>query len=113
MCKKRPLTETDRIIAKRIRYFRNERGFTQAGLAEQIQVSTQQLQKYESGVNRVMASRLYEISGCLGIPLIEFFEGDLPPDEISSRQMGCCGKLVRGFLRLSSPQQEIILRLIR
>lgn len=113
MGKKQPLTDTDKKIGEHIRYFRNEHGFTQAQLAKQLGVSGQQLQKYESGFNRIKASRLYEIARYLDIPLIDFFEGDFSFDEVDSHQVKCCRRLVTKFLQLSPPQQEFIMLLVR
>jgi len=48
---------------------------SQERLAELLGVTFQQIQKYEKGVNRVAASRLFELSGALGVALGYFFEG--------------------------------------
>jgi transcriptional regulator with XRE-family HTH domain len=65
----------DRFVSSRIREARISRGFTQSILAKEIGCSFQQLQKYESGNNRVSASRLYDIGSALGVPVSHFFEG--------------------------------------
>ena len=51
---------------------------SQEKLAAAINLTFQQVQKYERGSNRVSASKLYEIASALGVPLLELFEG-LPP----------------------------------
>ncbi len=51
------------------------RGMTQSVLAEQIGLTFQQLQKYESGANRISASRLWEIAQILDVPVASFFDG--------------------------------------
>jgi len=48
---------------------------TQERLAELLELTFQQVQKYEKGLNRVSAGRLYEIAGVLGVPVSYFFEG--------------------------------------
>jgi len=48
---------------------------TQQGLAAQVGIKFQQIQKYETGANRVSASRLWEISRALETPVSYFFEG--------------------------------------
>lgn len=48
---------------------------SQGDLATGIGVSFQQVQKYESGKNRVSASMLYEVAYCLGVPIERFFDG--------------------------------------
>ncbi len=67
-------TELDRIIGARIRLRRIECGMTQAQLAESIGVTFQQVQKYESGMNRVGGSRLAGVAGALGVPVSYFFD---------------------------------------
>jgi transcriptional regulator with XRE-family HTH domain len=50
---------------------------SQDRLAQQLGVTFQQIQKYESGKNRVSAARLYEICQVLGVPSASMFE-DIP-----------------------------------
>jgi transcriptional regulator with XRE-family HTH domain len=60
-------------IGRKIRTLRLERGLSQSGLADGIGLSFQQLQKYESGANRVSAGRLQRIAGLLGVPVTVFY----------------------------------------
>lgn len=62
-------------VGKRIRHRRWMVGMTQQQLAEQVGIKFQQIQKYETGMNRVSASRLWEISETLDVPVDHFFEG--------------------------------------
>ncbi len=48
---------------------------SQEKLAEILGVTFQQVQKYEKGVNRIAASRLFDIAGALEMPVSRFFEG--------------------------------------
>jgi len=48
---------------------------TQQQLAEQVGIKFQQIQKYETGANRVSASRLWDISEAMDVPVNFFFEG--------------------------------------
>jgi len=50
-------------------------GMTQQQLAEKVGIKFQQIQKYETGMNRVSASRLWDISDALDVPVAYFFEG--------------------------------------
>ncbi len=73
-------------VGKRIRHRRWLVGMTQQQLAEQVGIKFQQIQKYETGMNRVSASRLWDISRVLSVPVSFFFEGLEPArdsDEIS------------------------------
>ena len=60
-------------IGRKIRTLRLERGLSQSHLAGGIGLSFQQLQKYESGANRVSAGRLQRIAGFLGVPVTVFY----------------------------------------
>jgi transcriptional regulator with XRE-family HTH domain len=61
-------------------------------------VTYQQVHKYEHGINRVSAGRLYEIARELGEPLEYFFEGLEQTDDCLSSDIGCsisCATLAR------------------
>jgi transcriptional regulator with XRE-family HTH domain len=60
-------------IGRKIRTLRLERGLSQSRLATGIGLSFQQLQKYESGANRVSAGRLQRIADLLGVPITVFY----------------------------------------
>lgn len=55
----------DVLVGKRIRHQRWKLGMTQALLADQIGVKFQQVQKYETGANRISASRLWQVARAL------------------------------------------------
>ncbi len=62
-------------VGKRVRHRRWLVGMTQQQLAEKVGIKFQQIQKYETGANRVSASRLWDISEALDVPVSFFFEG--------------------------------------
>ncbi|MFD3190610.1 helix-turn-helix domain-containing protein [Sedimentitalea sp. HM32M-2] len=62
-------------VGKRVRHRRWLIGMTQQQLAEQVGIKFQQIQKYETGANRVSASRLWDIADALDVPVSFFFEG--------------------------------------
>jgi transcriptional regulator with XRE-family HTH domain len=62
-------------VGERIRVRRTEMGLTQEELARQLAISYQQVQKYETGANRISAGRLYEIALKLTTDIAYFFEG--------------------------------------
>lgn len=62
-------------VGKRLRHRRWMVAMTQQQLAEQVGIKFQQIQKYETGMNRVSASRLWDISEVLDVPVSFFFEG--------------------------------------
>lgn len=62
-------------VGKRVRHRRWMVGMTQQQLAEKVGIKFQQIQKYETGMNRVSASRLWDISEALDVPVSFFFDG--------------------------------------
>lgn len=62
-------------VGTRIRLRRRMLGVSQERLAEALQLTFQQVQKYERGANRVSASKLWEISRFLEVPVSWFFDG--------------------------------------
>ncbi|MFN4100146.1 MAG: helix-turn-helix domain-containing protein [Pararhodobacter sp.] len=62
-------------VGKRIRHRRWMVGMTQQQLADAVGIKFQQIQKYETGMNRVSASRLWDIARTLGVQIGFFFEG--------------------------------------
>jgi transcriptional regulator with XRE-family HTH domain len=75
-------------VGGRIRVRRLYRGMRQEELARELGLTFQQVQKYESGANRVSASRLWEIAAILETPIAYFFPGKEPtePDDYPQDQ---------------------------
>ena len=69
------VTDTDRFVGSRIRERRVMLGLSQQQMAEMIGVTYQQAHKYERGINRIFAGRLFEISQVLGVSVGIFYEG--------------------------------------
>jgi len=70
----------DKYVGKRVRQRRWMVGFSQQQLGEAVGIKFQQIQKYETGMNRISASRLWDIAETLGVPVTFFFDGY---DEVS------------------------------
>ena len=70
--------DVDRYVSMRIRQRRIMLGLTQQQMAELIGVTDQQAHKYETGINRISAGRLYQIARALGVEISYFFE-DVEP----------------------------------
>lgn len=66
---------TDVHVGTRMRTRRTMLGLSQEKLADALGITFQQVQKYERGVNRVGASRLFDLSRVLGVPVNYFFDG--------------------------------------
>ena len=62
-------------VGQRVRQRRWMLGMTQQQLANAVGIKFQQIQKYETGANRVSASRLWDIAHALDVPVSFFFEG--------------------------------------
>ena len=71
-------------MGKKIRLRRVEQHISQSELGEKLGVSFQQVQKYEKGVNRVVASRLQQIATALDVPVTFFYGGDGKAREVES-----------------------------
>jgi len=67
-------TDIDLFVGRKLRKLRLEAGLTLQDLAQQIGVSHQQLQKYETGSNRLSVGMLPVIAEALGAGIMEFFE---------------------------------------
>jgi transcriptional regulator with XRE-family HTH domain len=77
----------DAHVGKRVRHRRWMVGMTQQQLADKVGIKFQQIQKYETGMNRVSASRLWDIADALGVQISFFFEG-LAEDQIPTSAQG-------------------------
>lgn len=77
---RRPDPDIDGWVGRRIALRRQALGWSQAALAQRLGLSFQQIQKYETGQNRVSASRLHQLAVVLGASVAEFFpDADATP----------------------------------
>jgi transcriptional regulator with XRE-family HTH domain len=65
----------DVVVGRNARIWRMAKGLSQAQLAKRLGVTFQQVQKYETGGNRIPTSRLVKAAGILGVPIAALFEG--------------------------------------
>jgi transcriptional regulator with XRE-family HTH domain len=73
--KQESINPIDVALGAKIRNARNQAGKSQKKLGDDLNLTFQQVQKYESGKNRVSAATLYEISKVLQTPVGQFFAG--------------------------------------
>nr|WP_070959071.1 helix-turn-helix transcriptional regulator [Hyphomonas sp. Mor2] len=106
-------SEVDRLVGDRIRRRRILMGLTQDQLGEALGISYQQVQKYETGANRVSAGRLYLIGQCLEVAPGWFFDpakSDASSDDFdelgSSRLLM---EFVRSFARIEDERVKSLL----
>lgn len=107
--------DIDRYVGARIRERRIMLGLTQQQLADLIGVTYQQAHKYERGINRVSAGRLFEVSQVLSVPVNYFFDGLEQENErgISPRERMCL-ELARNFAQIPNERhQEALSQLAR
>jgi transcriptional regulator with XRE-family HTH domain len=109
-------------VGKRIRHRRWLVGMTQQQLAEKVGIKFQQIQKYETGMNRVSASRLWDIATALSISVSFFFEGlddaeasvafesDTPNDILKDKE---ALELVRSYYAIPETQRRRLFELAR
>jgi len=71
-------------LGTRIQLRRLEQHMSQTELGDKVGVSFQQVQKYEKGVNRVVAVRLQQIATALDVPVTFFYNGDGNSREVES-----------------------------
>ena len=74
----RGVRDLDTQIGQRLKEARRAQGLSQTLLAHALGITFQQIQKYENGINRVSAARLYDIAQVLGMPITYFYEGAEP-----------------------------------
>ena len=100
-------------VGKRIRHRRWMVGMTQQQLGDAVGIKFQQIQKYETGMNRVSASRLWDIAHALDVPVSFFFEGleedgkqgstGLPGDLLADKE---ALELVRSYYAIPENQRR-------
>ena len=106
--------DVDRYVGARIRERRIMLGLTQHQMADLIGVTYQQAHKYEKGINRVAAGRLYSIARALGVDVSYFYEGvqscrGLVPS--ASQRMVL--DLARNFLNMDPKHREAVAKFAR
>jgi transcriptional regulator with XRE-family HTH domain len=99
--------DVDRDVGARMRERRIMLGLTQQQMAELIGVTYQQAHKYEKGINRVAAGRLYSIARALGVEVGYFYEGlPLGGGFVPSPSQRMLLDLVRNFLNIPDPRHR-------
>ncbi|MCH8465368.1 MAG: helix-turn-helix domain-containing protein [Roseinatronobacter sp.] len=103
-------------VGQKIRQRRWLLGMTQQQLAEAVGIKFQQIQKYETGMNRVSASRLWDISRVLDVQPNFFFEGlddahDSQSDEAQLLKKRETLELLRTYYQIPDDQRKRLLHL--
>jgi transcriptional regulator with XRE-family HTH domain len=74
----------DAQVGNRVRIRRMLIGMSQEKLGDHLGLTFQQVQKYEKGVNRIGAGRLFEIARILGVPIDFFYDGVATAEGVSA-----------------------------
>ena len=80
------MRDTDVHIGRRLRQARLARGLSQDVMGKKLGITYQQIQKYESGANRIGGSRLWDMCRLLDVPVGFFFEGLMNSEEADTTQ---------------------------
>jgi transcriptional regulator with XRE-family HTH domain len=104
-------------LGKKLRMRRLSLGLTQTKVAQAINVTFQQIQKYEKGTNGVSSNRLMQLSNFLKVPITYFFEdyrefNEIKPDQTDNDDLNY-SFLSKTFASLSKNQKEKILQVLR
>ncbi len=108
-------------VGRRLRRRRRLLGMTQQGLGEQVGIRFQQIQKYECAANRISASRLFDLSEALHVPVQYFYDGlsnenaandtgFLPSDIMSQKETM---EMVRAYYLLDEGPRRRLLELAK
>ncbi len=100
--------EIDRQVGRNVREMRRLQQMTQKDLADKIGVEFQQLQKYETGLNRFSASRLWMTGEALGAPVQDFFIGLCKKDKQAPLITPAEASMLADFRKLPPQTQEAI-----
>lgn len=106
------IEQIDRYIGTRIQELRLAHGMSRQELGDKIEVTHQQLQKYEMGINRVSAGRLALIAKYLDTSVATFYEGlDSKLNAVASdlnlnQHQRMCIEVSRNFMRIKNPEHK-------
>lgn len=101
-------------LGARIRERRIMLGLTQQQIADRIGVTFQQVHKYERGIDRISAGRLFEIAQTLNVPIQYFFDGladgEAPQPAIPHQRM--LREITRNFAKIPNEKHQEALSLV-
>ena len=106
-------------VGQKLRQRRWAKGMTQQQLGDRVGIRFQQIQKYETGTNRVSASRLWQIARAMDVPVSYFFDGlaggvdeasPLPGDVLADRE---ALELIRIYYAIPENQRRQLFELAR
>lgn len=106
----------DVIVGLNVRRARRAAGMSQSALATAVGLTFQQIQKYESGANRISASKLFNIAETLGIAAASFLPEQnapaVPPSALYITRFAGLDEMLADYARLDPNQRRAIRQLI-
>jgi transcriptional regulator with XRE-family HTH domain len=101
----------DILVGSRVRSRRVMLGMTQQKLGEYLEITFQQVQKYEKGINRVSASTLYRLGEVLSVPVQYFFSGAETPESTDDEPLKLLqdrqtAAVLRAFSQITDKQRR-------
>jgi transcriptional regulator with XRE-family HTH domain len=104
-------TDVDRLVGENIRRLRSERNLTLAQTAGELGISHQQLQKYETGANRLSAGMVCTVAAVLGVSIESLFRNETAPRKAADRKAAILEELrTEGSYLLGRARSEQTLR---
>tara|TARA_R110000868_G_scaffold376939_1_gene642190 strand:- start:116 stop:508 length:393 start_codon:yes stop_codon:yes gene_type:complete len=110
MIQKRACNEVDKHVGGKILSLRLANGWSRTQLADKIDVTQQQLQKYEKGTNRISVSRLVVIAKALSKNISYFYEGLEAADDsepMATQHQRMCIEVSRNFMKIKNSEHQI------
>jgi transcriptional regulator with XRE-family HTH domain len=103
------IDQIDKFIGEKIYSLRLAQGLSRDQLSKVIEVTHQQLQKYEKGINRISVGRLVLIARALDKGISYFYEGLEEKDnkeEIVTYHQRLCIEVARNFMKIKNPEHQ-------
>ena len=110
------IKQIDKFVGSKIYSLRLAKGLSRNQLASLVEVTHQQLQKYEKGINRISVGRLVLIGKALGKNVNYFYEGieSMSPEPLLTQHQRMCIEVSRNFMKIeSTAHQNAVSRLVK
>lgn len=111
---RRGCNEIDKHVGGKILSIRLALGLSRNQLAQKLDITQQQVQKYEKGTNRISASRLVVIAKALSKDISYFYEGlsDDSSEPVVTQHQRMCIEVSRNFMRIENPEHQTAVNIL-